>query len=278
MSIGILLALAAAVGYGAADFLGGLGSRRAGAWPVVFVGQIAGVALMLAAGLVVPGRPEAGDFVWALLAGMGTTVGTIFLYRGLAKGRMGLVAPVSAVGAALLPVAVDVVQGGRPTMLAWLGVLVALPGIWLVSSEGGGTVGRSRAGLADGVAAGAGFGVLFVALAQIPEGAGTFPLAANQIVGAIVTVIVASSLRQRWLPRPSALGWGVAAGCLGSLGSLAFMLATQTSALALTAVIASLYPGVTVALAAVVVDERLRSAQRLGLVTCLAATALLALG
>ncbi|GAA4100527.1 DMT family transporter [Nonomuraea soli] len=279
MSIGILLALAAAVGYGAADFVGGFGSRRAGAWPVVFVGQIAGAALMLGMALAQPGRPQANDFAWALLAGAGTSIGTIFLYRGLARGRMGLVAPVSAVGAALLPVGVEVALGGRPSILVWLGVLVALPGIWLVSGEArGGTEGRSRAGLVDGAVAGAGFGVLFVALGQVPETAGTFPLAANQVVGALVTVIVASALRERWLPRRSALGWGIAAGCLGALGTLAFMIASQNSPLALAAVLASLYPAVTVTLAALVLAEHLRSAQRVGLVTCLAATALLALG
>ena len=90
---------------------------------------------MLVIGLLLPGSPAARDFAWALLAGAGSATGSIFLFRGLARGRMGLVAPISAVGAAALPVLAGVALGERPSWLAWVGVLAALPGIWLVSRE-----------------------------------------------------------------------------------------------------------------------------------------------
>jgi drug/metabolite transporter (DMT)-like permease len=279
MSIGILLALAAALAYGAADFIGGVGSRRYSSWQIVLVGQGAGALVMLVAGLTLPGSPAPLDFAWALLAGVGSATGSIFLFRGLARGRMGLVAPISAVGAAVLPVLVGVAFGERPRWLVWVGVLAALPGIWLVSREPGShRQAGTRAALADGALAGVGFGVLFIALAQISAGAGLLPLAANQLIGAILTVLAATSLRQPWRPRRRVAGWGSASGVLGALGTLAFMLATDTTSLATASVLASLYPAVTVLLAAGVLAEPISTGQRTGIAICTLAIAALALG
>ena len=87
MSIGIVLALVAAIGYGAADFVGGLSARRVSPWSVALVGQVAGALGMLGVGVSLPGVPRSADFAWALLAGCGSAAGTVFLYRGLARGR-----------------------------------------------------------------------------------------------------------------------------------------------------------------------------------------------
>ena len=201
MSIGIVLALMAAVGYGAADFVGGLTARRVSPWAIALAGQLAGGLAMLAVGLSTPGQARPADFAWALMAGLGSSVGTVFLYRGLARGRMGVVAPVSGVGAALVPVLVGVALGERLGTLTWVGVVVALPGIYFVSREVADGTGRSWGGIADGALAGLGFGVLFVALAQVPSSAGVLPLAANQGVGAMFTLIAAAVLRQSWVPR-----------------------------------------------------------------------------
>ncbi|WP_250006254.1 EamA family transporter [Actinoplanes sp. M2I2] len=283
MTLGILLALSSALAYGAADLLGGVGSRRHSSWQIVLVGQAAGALVMLLAGLMRPGNPAPGDFAWALLAGVGSATGSIFLFRGLARGRMGLVAPISAVGAAVLPVLVGVALGDRPGWLAGVGVLAALPGIWLVSRDT--TSDRpagTREALLDGAIAGVGFGVLFVALAQISADAGMLPLAANQLVGAILTMVAAAGLRQPWRPRrgmgAGVAGWGGASGVLGASGTLAFILATGTTSLAIAAVLASLYPAVTVLLAAGVLGERIGTAQRTGIGICLLAVATLALG
>ena len=134
MGIGLVLALTAALAYGASDFVGGTGSRRHSAWGVVLTGQ---VVRRRADGRVRTARTRA-------TRGPPTSPGRCSPAPGRrreassctgdsARGRMGLVAPVSAVGAAVLPVLVGVALGERPTWLAWLGVLVALPGIWLVS-------------------------------------------------------------------------------------------------------------------------------------------------
>lgn len=279
MNLGILLALSSALAYGASDFVGGVGSRRHSSWQVVLVGQAAGALVMLVAGLVLPGSPATADFAWALLAGVGSATGSIFLFRGLARGRMGLVAPVSAVGAAVLPVLVGVALGERPSWLVWVGVLAALPGIWLVSRET--TPDRTaspRGALADGAIAGAGFGVLFVALAQISADAGVLPLAANQLTGAVLTILAATSLRQSWRPRRGVLGWGSASAVLGASGTLAFMVATGATSLGIAGVLASLYPAVTVLLAAGVLGERISAGQRTGIGICTLAVATLALG
>ncbi len=279
MNIGIPLALSAALGYGAADFIGGVGSRRYSSWQVVLVGQAAGALVMLVAGLMLPGSPAPLDFAWALLAGAGGATGSIFLFRGLARGRMGLVAPISAVGAAILPVLAGVAFGERPGWLVWVGVLVALPGIWLVSRENTfDQSARTRGALVDGAVAGVGFGVLFIALAQISDGAGLLPLAANQLIGAILTMVAAASLRQPWRPCRGVVGWGSASGVLGALGTLAFMVATGATSLGIAGVLASLYPAVTVLLAAGVLGERIGTGQRAGIGICTLAVATLALG
>ncbi|MGH3363358.1 MAG: EamA family transporter, partial [Nocardioidaceae bacterium] len=204
----ILLALFSAFAYGLSDFVGGLVSRRVSAWPVAVVGQLSSTACTAAVALVVKGSPTPADLAWALLAGIGTGVGTGFLYRGFAAGRMSVVAPVSAVGAAVVPVVVGAVGGERLSLVVWTGIVVALPGIWLVSStidelpDGAAKPRGSLAeGVLDGVLAGLGFGVLFAALGQVPEEAGLWPLALAQAVSLPAVIVLAVSLGAAWVPR-----------------------------------------------------------------------------
>jgi drug/metabolite transporter (DMT)-like permease len=279
MNIGILLALASAVAYGASDFVGGVGSRRFSSWQIVLVGQAAGALVMFVAGLALPGSPVGADFAWAILAGVGSATGGIFLLRGFARGRMGLVAPISAVGAAVLPVLAGVAFGERPGWLAWVGMLVALPGIWLVSrTPATGGPRDARGSIVDGALAGVGFGILFIALGQISGDAGLLPLAANQLVGVALTIVTAASLRQVWRPTRGVLGWGSSSGVLGAMGTLTFMLATGVTTLGIAGVLASLYPAVTVLLAAGFLKERVAVAQRAGIGICTVAIAAMALG
>lgn len=281
MSIGIALALLAAVGYGTADFVGGAAARRAPAMSIVFIGQVTGAVAMLLVGLASPGTPTWGHLGWALFAGLGSAAGSIFLLRGLSRGRMAVVAPTSAVCAAVLPVLAGLASGDRPVTLVWTGLVLALPGIWLVSrqvEDGGESSSSGRGAFVDGLLGGLGFGVLFVALGQVPASAGTLPLALNQLTGALVTVVVATVLRQRWQPSSHAAGWGITSGLLGASGTLAFVQAVQLASLGVVAVLASLYPAVTVLLARALLSERLGAGQRLGLVCCSAAVGLIAAG
>jgi uncharacterized membrane protein len=272
----ILLALLAAVSYGLADFVGGVLSRRASPWSVALMAQVGGAVLVFALTLVVPGEPTRADVLWSVVAGLGNGLGTACLYRGLSSGRMGVVAPVSGVGAALVPVVVGVLARERPAVLVWVGILLALPGIWLVSREP--TSGGLGPGLTDGVLAGLGFGILFAALAQIPESAGFLPLALNQVVAGVAIIAVALALRRPWVPRePRALA-GVVSGALGALATGAFLVATHGGYLTVTAVLASLYPAFTVMLAATVLREHVHRAQAMGLGLCAVAVTLVAAG
>jgi drug/metabolite transporter (DMT)-like permease len=278
----VLLALGAAVAYGLSDFVGGVTSKRASPWSVALVAQLVGGVVVLALAGPVGGTPDREALLWALVAGVANGVGTGFLYRGLSSGRMGVVAPVSGVGATLVPVAVGLVTGERPSGLVWLGILAALPGIWLVAREPvDEDVAGDRpagSGALDGVLAGLGFGALFAALAQIPESAGFLPLALNQLVAGLVIVLMATALRVAWLPRERAAGLGAISGVLGASATAAFLLATQSGLLTVTAVLASLYPAVTVLLAATVLREHVHRSQAVGLVLCGVAVTLVAGG
>lgn len=276
-----MLALAAALAYGLSDFVGGVASRRSSAWPVALLSQVGGLAGVTALALALTGDPTAADLAWGALAGVGAGVGTVFLYRGFAGGRMGVVAPVSAVGAAVLPVGVGLVTGERPELLVWIGIVLALPAIWLVArvpDDETAATESDAAALRDGVLAGVGFGLLLVALGQVADGAGFWPLAAAQGSALVAIVVGAMVARAPWLPTVATQWWGVAAGLLASLAVLAFLLASQTGLLAVAAVLTSLYPAFTVLLATLVLRERIFRAQAVGLALCAAAVSLVAAG
>ena len=273
----VLLSLLAAASYGLSDFVGGLVSRQVSPWAVALASQIGGGAAVLTVALSVGGDPAAADLWWGAAAGVGNGVGTAFLYRGLSSGRMGVVAPVSGVAAALVPVVVGVSSGERPAAVAWLGIAVALPAIWLVSRQPtSGSPGPS--GLLDGVLGGLGFGTLFAALAQVDEGAGFLPLALNQALGAVVIVAIASTLGAPWLPRQPRAALGAVSGLLGAAATGLFMVATRGEQLTISAVVVSLYPAFTVVLAALVLREHVHRAQAVGLGLCAAAVTLVAVG
>jgi drug/metabolite transporter (DMT)-like permease len=275
--VSILLSLLAAASYGLSDFNGGIFSRRGGAWAVSLMAQLGGTVLVLLFTLVSDGSPTGVDLAWSLLAGVGNGFGTAFLYRGLTSGRMGVVAPVSGVGAVLVPVVVGVATGERPGALVWVGIVLALPAIWLVSREPGEAAGVGT-GLTDGILAGLGFGTLFAALAQIPEEAGFLPLALNQVIAGVAIIAVATALRTDWVPRNRFALGGILSGGLGALATGLFLVATQGGYLTVAAVITSLYPAFTVLLAATVLHERVHRGQAAGLALCACAVALVAAG
>lgn len=266
-----LLAIASAVAYGVSDFVGGACSRRGGFTRVALVTQLASTTAVLAAlGLTAHSLPGGRALGWGAASGIGSGLGGLFLYRGFARARMGVVAPLSAVGAAVLPVAVGLAVGERPSALALAGVGCALPAVWFVARSGSPVPGghgalRRRRGVLDGLAAGAGFGLLFVALQRAGTGHGLWPVAAGQVVA--VAVLAAFAISQRKGPR---MGAGVVAGSLGAgaLSAAAVVLysaSTGHGLLVLVAVLASLYPGMTVLLARFVLRERMGRGQQLGL-------------
>ncbi len=268
----VALALVAAALYGLSDFLGGVASRRTSVWPVGLLACVGAFIGSVLIALFTTGDPTGAQIGWALLAGVGSGSGTAFLYRGLAAGRMGVVAPVSAVGAVLVPLVVGVVAGGeRPALTGWVGIVLALPGIWFVSREeelpGTAPAGGSN-GLLDGVLAGLGFGVLFAALGQVPEEAGYWPLVGTQLVSVMTLAVAALAFRGDPVPRVKADLWGLVAGLLAGAAVLFFLLATSHGLLSIAAVITSLYPAFTVLLAILVLREHVHRTQAVGLALC----------
>jgi drug/metabolite transporter (DMT)-like permease len=277
MIMGILLGLAAALLYGGSDFGGGLASRRLGPVPVAVAGS-AVAAILAWTVLIMSGGPGPSEraIAWGLASGLAGGTGTLVLYRGLARGQMTVVGPVSAIGAAVFPVLAGVVLGERPSMLAVAGVLVALPAIVLVAASGP-VRGRLSGGVLEGIGAGLAFGILFIGLAQAGRNAGLWPVASEQS-GALLPVLLVAVKTHVPLRIPiRAAAWPVLAGASGMAATLAYFYATHFSMLAIAAVLVSLYPGATVLLARVLLHERFSPAQRAGLSLCALAVAAIAL-
>jgi uncharacterized membrane protein len=277
----IVLALCSALSYGLSDFLGGFVSRRTSAWAVAVLGQLSSAVCTTLMALLVSGTPQPRDFAWAVLGGVGGGMGVGFLYRGFTTGRMSMVAPVSAVGAALVPVVAGALGGERPGALVWLGIVVAMPAIWLVSSTPAAARngrGSFAEGLLDGVLAGLGFGLLFAGLGQIPDSSGLWPLTVTQVVSVPAVVLLATVVRAPWVPRARTAAWALLCGPLGAIATLTFLLAAQQGFLTVSGVLASLYPASTVLLATLVLREHVHRVQALGLLLCAVTVALVATG
>lgn len=284
----LALALLCAAAYGTSDFIGGVVSRRTAAWPVAFVVQGSSAVTLLLVAPWVTSAATGSDFAWAVAAGLGSGVGISFLFRGFAAGRMSVVAPLSGVGAAVLPVLFGVAIGERFGLLVLLGLAVAVPGIWLVSS-GEDAPGEPHAeasappspvdnGVMDGLLAGVGFAGTFIGLGQVSEGAGLWPLAATQVTSTLVVPVLAAAFGVAVFPlaRGALRAWY--AGPFGAVAGLAFYLATSQGLLAVAAVLASLYPAVTILLAVVLLGERIGRTQVVGLLLCGTSIALVAAG
>ena len=275
--MGILLALAAAVLYGSSDFGGGLASRRLGSLRVSVAGSaVAAIAAWVTLILVGGPGPSLRAVAWGLASGLAGGAGTLVLYRGLARGQMSVVGPLSAVGAAVVPVVAGVALGERPSLLSVAGVLVALPAIVLVAASGP-VRGKLGSGLFDGLAAGLAFGILFIGLAQAGRNAGLWPVVSEQTGALLITLAIAVKTREPLRIPLRVAGLPVLAGASGMAATLAYFYATHFSLLAIAAVLVSLYPGVTVLLARTVLHERFTPAQRAGLGLCALAIAAIAL-
>jgi uncharacterized membrane protein len=211
---GYLLSLCSALAYGLSDFVGGLVTRRTGVWAVAATSQA--TASVPAIGLAVTnlGHPGIGDLAWGVLAGLGSGAGNVLIYQGLARGRMAVVAPLSAVAAAALPVLAGISAGERPGLFQAVGLVFALPAVWLVSTSGGGSHRAGRIDVVSGLLAGLGFGVQFSALGQVAERAGLTPLAVSQVVSVIAIVGGAAIRSAPWMPRDRHGRLGAVAGLL----------------------------------------------------------------
>jgi drug/metabolite transporter (DMT)-like permease len=275
--VAALLGLLAAIGYGAADFVGGLGGRRTRPGVVAVLSQACGLVAASIAVLVVPGvGPTAPVLLWGALGGVGSGIGNASLYRGLARGRMGVVAPLSAIATAAIPALIGILLGERLTALAIIGVVLALPAIALVSGFSPSTFPR-MVEVGWGFLAGGGFALLFVALDIAGTGSGGWPLVPGQAVAVVVSLAISWADLGRGVPWRPALGAGALAGLLAQAANLFFLAAAGAGQLAVVAVLTALYPAVTVVLAAVLLRERIDRYQLGGLAIAAVAVTLIVL-
>ncbi len=269
-----LFALSAAAAWGSGDFANGLASRRIGAFRAVLVVYMVGLLTLAIVALARGERlPPPADLLWGAAAGLTAVMGLGFLMRGFSEGRMGIVAPVSAVLGASIPVIVAALTEGMPSAVQLVGFAVALAGLWLLSRPQ--SLGGRPGGLGVALLAGVGFGAYFVALDQVGAGAVFWPLVAGRLAAVAVMVPLALARRRPVLPRGAPLGLLVLAGVLDAGGNLFFLLASQTGRLDITAVLASLYPAVTALLAWLIAGEHMTRWQVIGAAAAIVAIVLI---
>jgi drug/metabolite transporter (DMT)-like permease len=273
-----LLALAASASWGVSDFLGGLKTRRVSVLTVLAVSQPAGLVLL---GLIVAVRwdspPHGLAVLWALLGGLGGAVGIGALYRGLAVGSMGIVAPITATSP-LIPLTVGLARGERPSAIQLAGIGLALVGVAFAGWEPGQGGARGRAAVGAGLAllAAATFGSSQVGLeaaSNVDPYWGTFILR----IGSCALVLGVLLVRRQ--PGPGSV-WPTLAvlGLLDSGATILFAIATTKGLFSVVAVLASLYPVLVAILARVVLGERLTLVQRGGALTAIAGAATISAG
>lgn len=276
----IVLALLGALVYGGSDFAGGLASRRAPALAVVFCGQLASLALLAVLLVAVPGRFDAPSMAWGATAGLCGGVALLRFYRSLAVAPMTVVAPLTAVLSAVVPVVGGIVLGERPSPLALVGVVLAVGAVLLVSAEEGRLPGLSALrgpGVTGALVAGTGFGLLFVLLSRSAHDSGFWPLAAARVASLVLLAVVAVAGRRTLVPRGAAAGLVLASGLGDMTANLLFVLASRLGLLSVVGVLLALYPAGTVLLALLVLRERLHRVQLAGLAAASAGVVLIAL-
>jgi uncharacterized membrane protein len=284
----VALSLAAAAIWGAADFLGGFASRSIRALQVLFVSQVVGLGGMLLAVAFIPGSPSGADLAWGAVGGVLGNAGLYGLYRELARGQAGVVAPTTAVSAALTPVAVGLFLGERPSPLTMLGVVLAVVAVAMLAGEGHGEDAGAplrikvrsalRGGFWIAIASGLGFGAFYVCLAQTSDEAGLWPLVASR--GASVGIMMCLPATWRGLRsiRRRPLRPAVGAGLLDAAANTCYLTAVRAGQLTWVPVLASLYPASTVMLARIFQRQRLGKMHALGLGLALLAIALVTAG
>lgn len=274
-----LLALAGALGWGVGDFLGGLAARRLRVLAVLAVSQAVGlVGVSIWAATSGDPFPGVGELLPAAGAGISAMVGLAALYRGFAIGAMGIVAPISA-AAPVVPLAVDAGNGLMPTAFQWLGVLLVVGGIAVLSLESS-AEGRRRvtAGAGLAVTAALGFGLFFVGIDAGADESAAWAVTAAR--AASLPVVLAAALATSTPLRTARpfLPMLVAIGVFDTAANVLVAAASTHGAAGVVAVLSSLYPIVTIVLAWLVLGERLGNTKRVGGAVALAGAAFVAVG
>jgi uncharacterized membrane protein len=272
----LVFTLPGALSYGIADFAGGLASRRGPVLGVTAAIQFAGLVALAPVTPFVDGRPSAAAFGYGAVAGIAGAAGLLLYLRALALGPMGVVAPLSAVVGAGLPLAVGVLDGESLGPVTLIGVGIALIAILLATAGGPGGA-ATRVGPLLALGAGAGFAAFFVLLDRAPTDSGLWPLLAGRLTSTPLLVIAALATGVR-VSRMLPVRLMLLSGVFDTLANVLFLLSTRGGDLGVSAVVVSLYPVVVALLAGVVLKERLTRLQLGGAGLALGASVLLAVG
>lgn len=288
----VLLALCASALFGVADFLGGSSARRIPPATTSFASQLAGLVVLLVGAGVTGGALIRGDMALGAAAGAIGAVAIWLFYRGLSLGAMSVVAPISAVTSAVVPILAGVALGESPSAVSWIGVAFALPAVVLISREGTSspearasepleeraTPASNRAGAISGLLAGAGFGTFITLITRTGSESGLWPLVSARTTASVLTLAVMVASGLLWsISRGRGLQLALAAGTLDATSNVLILEAGRRGLLVLVGVIGSLYPATTVVLARVVLGERLQRHQAVGLGLAVVAVVLVAL-
>jgi drug/metabolite transporter (DMT)-like permease len=272
----VALGMLSSLGWGVADFGGGLASRTAPVLGVLLGSQLASLAIgipILALATEPPFRPQ--DLAISALGGLLAASGLALLYRGLSLGRMGVVAPVAAVLTATMPVGFGFLTEGLPSALAIVGIAAAVTSVVLVSRSADSASGRPS-GLRYGLAAGVIFGTFTVFVSALPDELILSPTIAIRVASVATLVVVVVVGRQPW--RVGRRLWPalVAIGVIDMFATVSYLSAIAVGPLSIAAILASLYPVVTTILAAVVLRERVTLVHAAGILAAGVAVALIA--
>jgi len=284
--LGVFLGLASAIVWGSGDFFGGRAALKANQYQALLLTGVAGWLALFGLMLVFGESLPAGQNVmWALVAGLGGSLGLLSLYHGLSLGNSAIVAPTSAVTSAAVSVIYGSLRDGLPSPSKLIGFLLGLLGIWFVAQTSNNqNIGEGQAPppktstspLIFALLAGLGFGLFFVFIAQVESTAVFAPLVVSRL--AIIVVAIGLLIIQRQpIPNPLRNPAGVVAGLFDVGGNVLFLFAKQYTRFDVASVLASLYPASTVLLSWLILKERLSKTQVLGLFICLVAVGLISI-
>ncbi|WP_372682265.1 EamA family transporter [Desulfosarcina sp.] len=276
-SVAVICGLCSALVWGAGDFAGGFASRRGNALTVILFSQlIGGTLLVCLAAVFARSMPPARHLLFGGLAGIFGVLGLVGLYKGLAQGRMGLVAPLSAVVTALVPMTFSLMVEGFPGWLRTTGFGIAMAAVWFLSSPG------DKSKIAPGelrlsISAGLGFGLFFIFMDQASSQSVLWPLVAARAAAIALMFTILATTRRLAPPPKGQFVFIALAGILDTAGNAAFGMAAHLGRLDIAAILASLYPASTVLLAWLVLREGLGRRQWFGVASAGVALVLIAI-
>lgn len=276
--VAVLLGLASAVGYGFGDFFGASSAKKAPAISVGLVAAGVGLVIGFVTAVVIPGNPIGGDLLLGGVAGISGVVGIVVVFWAMAIGPMRVVAPLAAIVGAVVPFVVGLALGERPGRVATVGALLAIIALPLITREHHhDDEPVTTQAVYGGIVAGLGFAGFFIVIDQVSIDSGLWPLVSARLITTVLlgVIVAGSSLPAMGV---SSRRLAVGAGIFDMGANIAFLFALRTGLLGLVAVLSSLYPIITIALARAVFKESIGRIQAAGITIALGGVAFIAAG